>query len=95
MIKRLTDTDSIKNAERRIRELIEAHGEWLYAQDLHRRSDLLRRSECDFRVSQGRLIFSCWSEQGAITWRIVGWEWTGEKLLLEASRRMGAERARL
>ncbi|MDT4897661.1 MAG: hypothetical protein QOH25_2738 [Acidobacteriota bacterium] len=94
MLERLTDTDSIKNAERRIRELIDAHGEWLYAHDLQR-SVLLRKSECDFRVSQGRLIFSCWSEQGTVTWRLVSWEWTGEKLLLEASRRMGVERARL
>jgi hypothetical protein len=95
MIERLTDTDSVKNAEGRIRELIDAHNEWFYAHDTHRRSMLLRKSECDFRILQGRLIFSCWSEQGAIAWRIVSWEWTGEKLLLEASRRMGAERARL
>jgi hypothetical protein len=94
MIKRLTDVSSIEDAERRIRELIGAHGEWLYARASHR-SVSLQRSECDFRVSQGRLIFSCWSEQGALVWRIAGWEWTGAKLLLEASRRMGAESARL
>ncbi len=93
-MERLTTADSIKNAEARIRELINAHGEWLYAHDSER-GVLLRQSECDFRVSQGRLIFSCWSERGTISWRIVGWEWTNEKLLLEASRRMGAERARL
>jgi hypothetical protein len=94
MLERLTTEDSIKHAAKRIRELIDAHGEWLYAQDAER-GVLLSRSECDFRVSQGRLIFSCWSEQGNVTWRIVSWEWTNEKLLLEASRRMGAERARL
>lgn len=94
MFERLTTADSIKNAVARIRELIDAHGEWLYAHDSER-GVLLRQGECDFRVSQGRLIFSCWSEQGTISWRIVGWEWTNEKLLLEASRRMGAERARL
>jgi hypothetical protein len=94
MLERLITADSIKNAEARIRELIDAHGEWLYAQD-SKRGVLLPKGECDFRVSQGRLIFSCWNEQGTISWRIVGWEWTNEKLLLEASRRMGAERARL
>ncbi len=94
MLERLTTADSIKNAEARIRALIDAHGEWFYAHG-SQRGVLLRQSECDFRVSQGRLIFSCWSEQGNISWRIVGWEWTNEKLLLEASRRMGAERARL
>jgi len=90
MIERLTNADSIKHAEARIRELIDAHGEWLYAHD-SRRAVLLRNSECDFRVTQRRLIFSGWNEQGTVTWHIVGWEWTGEKLLLEASRRMGAE----
>ena len=93
-MERLTNTASIKRAEARVRELIDAHGEWLYAHD-SRRAVLLRNSECDFRVAQGRLIFSGWNEQGAVTWHIVGWEWTGEKLLLEASRRMGAECARL
>ena len=94
MIERLTDEDTIKNAERRIRELIDAHGEWLYAQDA-RGSESIRKSECDFRVSHGCLLFSCWTNQGLVVWRINGWEWTGQKLLLEASRRMGAERARL
>jgi hypothetical protein len=36
-------------------------------------------------------MFSCWSDEGARAWRVVGWQWTGEKLLLEATRRMGAE----
>jgi hypothetical protein len=94
MIERLTNADSIKDAEARIRELIDAHGEWLYAHDSSR-AVLLRNSECDFRITQGRLIFSAWNEQGTVTWHIIGWEWTGEKLLLEASRRMKAERTRL
>ncbi len=94
MMERLTNADSIKDAEARIRELIGTHGEWLYVHDSSR-AVLLRNSECDFRVTQGRLIFSGWNEQGTITWHIIAWEWTGEKLLLEASRRMGAERTRL
>ena len=40
-----------------------------------------------------RLIFSCWTEKGTPTWRVQAWEWTNDKLRLEASRRMGAERA--
>src|SRR5207302_5548319 len=32
---------------------------------------------------------------GSRSWRITAWSWTGEKLLLEASRRMGAEVAKL
>jgi hypothetical protein len=94
MYERLTSEDTIKNALARISELINAHGEWLYAQGA-RGSVCLRNDECDFSVAHGRLIFSCWTHQGLVVWRIKGWEWTGEKLLLEASRRMGAERAHL
>jgi hypothetical protein len=94
MIERLTDEDIIKTALARIAELIDAHGEWLYAQGASG-SVCLRKSECDFRVSHRRLHFSCWTHQGLVIWRINGWEWTGEKLLLEASRRMGSEKARL
>jgi len=95
MIERLTDADSIEDAERRIRKLIDARGEWLCVQDSRATATPLRNSECDFRVSHGHLIFSCWGDEGALAWRIWGWEWTGEKLLLEATRRMGAESARL
>jgi hypothetical protein len=94
MLERLTSDDTVKHALARICELIDAHGEWLYAQD-SLGSVHLRKSECDFRVAHGRLIFSCWTHHGLVVWRIKGWEWTGQKLLLEASRRMGAERARL
>jgi hypothetical protein len=95
MLKRLTSEDSIKRAAERLRELIDAHPEWLYVQGVER-SVLLQRSECDFRIAQGRLIFYCWNAKGLATmWRINGWEWTEGKLLLDASRRMGAERARL
>jgi hypothetical protein len=94
MLERLTSEDTIRNALARISELIDAHGEWLYAQGA-RGGVCLRKDECDFRVAHGRLIFSCWTQEGLVVWRIKGWEWTGEKLLLEASRRMGAERAQL
>jgi hypothetical protein len=82
--------DEVESAARRIAELIAAHGEWLYAEG-GGRPFALRRDECDARVAHGRLIFSCWSERGSQAWRVTGWEWTGEKLLLEATRRTGAE----
>ena len=93
MIERLTNSDSTTNAEQCIKELIEQHGEWLCVRGS--KTTPLRNSECDFRVEHGRLIFSCWGDEGALVWRVTGWEWTGEKLRLEASRRMGAERAQL
>jgi hypothetical protein len=94
MIERLTDEETIKRAELRLKALIEAHAEWLYAEGAGA-SVSLRKGECDLHVSHGRLIFSCWTDRGLTVWRIRGWEWTGEKILLEASRRMGAEVARL
>jgi hypothetical protein len=95
MIERLTNSDSIKAAESRIRELIDGHGEWLCARSSQATAMPLLKSECDVRVSHGRLIFSCWGDEGTLVWRVNGWEWTGEKLLLEATRRMGAESALL
>ena len=94
MIKRLTNApDELEKARSRIALLIGAHGEWFYSRVGESLSLTLSRSEFDFRVSQGRLIFSCWSERGTINWRVVGWEWTDERLRLDVTRRMGAERA--
>lgn len=96
MLERLTRTDEIKIAARRITDLIEAHAEWFYASGAGGASLLaLRRHEIDLTVSHDRLIFSCWTERGTRSWRVRAWEWTGEKLLLEATRRAGAERALL
>ncbi|MDX6694052.1 MAG: hypothetical protein QOF02_1655 [Blastocatellia bacterium] len=91
MIERLTKPAEVEEAARRIAETLAAHAEWLYAEGASRRASSLRRSECDVRAAQGRLIFSCWSDEGARVWRVKGWEWTGEKLLLEATRAAGAE----
>jgi hypothetical protein len=93
MLERLTNTDEIKSAARRIRELLEAHAEWFYAAGAGGASLALRRSEIELTVSHDRLIFSCWTERGTRSWHVRAWEWTGVKLLLEATRRAGAERA--
>ncbi len=45
----------------------------------------------DIAVAHDRLVFSCWTEKGNRLWRINGWHWNGESLMLRASRRMGAE----
>lgn len=95
MLKHLTSADEIKDAERRINELIEAHAEWFYAPGEGGALVALRRSEIDLRLAQGRLIFSCWTDVGVRSWRVLGWDWTGVKLRLEATRRAGAERALL
>jgi hypothetical protein len=96
MHERLTDENKIREAWARIKELMSEHTDWLYAQEASRAGESLQRGQdCDFRVSHGRLIFSCWTKDGLTVWRIEGWEWTGEKLLLEGARRAGAETARL
>jgi hypothetical protein len=90
MIERPKSIDEIESAARLIAEVIAAHGEWFYAEGAGRPS-AVRRSECDVRAAHNRLIFSCWNDEGARAWRVLGWEWTGDKLLLEATRRMGGE----
>jgi hypothetical protein len=93
MLLRLTNIDEIETAERRIREVIEAHGEWFCAPGEGKAFTALRRSEIELRLAHGRLIFTCWTEQGVRSWRVTAWAQTGVKLLLEATRRAGAERA--
>lgn len=96
MIESLTNAqDELEDARRRISELIGARREWFCSQDAGSAPLALNSSEFDFRVSHGRLIFSCWSEQGTLVWRVMGWRWAGEKLTLEVARRMGAQRAML
>jgi len=99
MMQRLTNSNEIEDASRRIAELLEARGEW-FCTGRHRKNDdgtttALRREEWEVRVSHGSLIFSLWGDSGAQVWRVAGWQWTGEKLRLEVTRRMGAERTTL
>ncbi|MCM3870228.1 MAG: hypothetical protein ND895_05965 [Pyrinomonadaceae bacterium] len=90
MFERLTNS-TLETARLRIAELFDAHAEWFYTlSDGH--TQALRRNELDINVTQSRLILSCWTDKGTRSWRIRGWNWTGERLELQASRRMGAER---
>src|SRR5258706_1468959 len=92
MLEHLTTSNLAETAQRRINETIAAQAEWFLAEsdgDLH---EALKRNELEATTSQGRLMLASWTEKGARSWRIAAWEWTGEKLLLQASRRMGAER---
>ena len=90
MFERLT-TSVLETARQRIAELFDAHAEWFYTLS-DGNTQALRRSELDINIAQNRLILSCWTDKGTRSWRIRGWNWTGEKLELQASRRMGAER---
>src|SRR2546423_7878280 len=92
-----TQVSNIIDAEedaRAIREIISAHKDWFISID--GRSPLsINTDEFDLSAAHGHLMFSSWTENGSRTWRIRGWNWSGEKLLLDASRRLGAESVKL
>jgi hypothetical protein len=90
MFERLTTT-GLESVRQRITELFDAHVEWFYTLN-DANTQAINRSELDINISLNRLILSCWTDKGARSWRIRGWSWNGEKLELQASRRMGAER---
>lgn len=81
---------SLVNAERELRELVGGQSEWFISED-GRAPIEVNRAEFDFSSAHGRLIFSCWTEQGSRAWRINAWNCNGDKLQFQASRRMGAE----
>ena len=88
-MQRLTNAALIEVARRHINDLFAAHVEWFFI--AHRQAQSLRHNEFEVSTSHGRLVLSCWTDKGARSWRIDAWQWTGEKLLLQAVRRMGAE----
>ena len=88
---RLTSPEQLDFAYSSIAALFRAHAEWLYvARDA---IQSVRNEELEVSVVHGRLVLSCWTENGNQLWRVVNWEWTGQLLELEATRRMGRERA--
>lgn len=94
MLLRLDNAATVSSAKRSIDELLGKHHEWFLAQDGAAPLPL-GAAEFDFSIHHQRLIFSGWLETGFRSWRITAWNWTGQKLSLEASRRMGAEVATL
>ena len=91
MLERLINSDLAEAAQRRINETVAGHPEWFLTQSNGELNESLKRNELEATASHGRLILSSWTEKGTRSWRITAWEWTGEKLLLQASRRMGAQ----
>ena len=82
-----------EEARRRLAELLEARGEWVV-----REGGAAAAQPCgewELRAASGGLWFSYWGAGAARAWRVSRWEERGGKLWLEASRRMGAEHARL
>lgn len=99
MSQRVNTPARLEAARSKIAELLAASAEWFCTlSDAHKqaaKTEALGRSELDVAIAQGRLILTCWTEKGSRTWKVYSWEWTGEKLLLQASRRLGAERPQI
>lgn len=106
MLQRLTPA-RLEATRSAIAELLEAHVEWFFTLNEANsggKTEAVKRSELDIAIAHQRLILTCWTEQGtrqgirhgigqcSRAWKVFAWEWTGEKLTLQVSRRMGAER---
>jgi hypothetical protein len=88
---RVNTPERVESAREKISEFLDAHAEWFCTFN-GGATDALARRELDIAVAHGRLILNCWTEKGNRSWRISTWELAEEKVLLQASRRMGAER---
>lgn len=91
MLQRLTSPTLLEFAFQQIAALFRAHAEWLYVAN-DGTSQSLRRDELDVAIVHNRLVLSCWTEKGNRLWRVLAWNWNGQALELETSRRMGARR---
>lgn len=90
MFQHLTTPASLEAARQQITTIFNQHAEWFCTAG---RSETyaLRRDEIEVSVAHQRLMLLCWAEKGSRSWRVLGWEWNGQMLLLQASRKMGAE----
>lgn len=96
MPERVNTPARLEAARAKIAELFAAHAEWFCTTSgADARALALGSSELDVAVAHGRLILTMWTEKGSRAWKVFAWEWTGEKLILQASRRLGAERPQL
>jgi hypothetical protein len=94
-MKRLTHTDESEQTWRELVARLDAHGEWFCTARSDSAPVPLRKGEWELSAAHGRAHLSYWTERGSLTWRVVAWEWTGERLRLDVTRRMGAERTTL
>ena len=94
MLPQLNNIAEIESAHCAILEHISAQKDWFFAEE-GGAPLALGRDEFDFSVAHRRLIFSCWTESGSRSWHIKAWSSNADKLILKASRRMGAEVATL
>jgi hypothetical protein len=90
MLRNLTTPEQLEAALQQIAALFHEYAEWLFVSS-DGSIQSLRRDEMDLVISHTRLVFSCWTEKGDRSWRVLAWHWNNQSLLLEASRKLGAE----
>lgn len=91
VFQRLNTPSAIEVARSTISELITTHPEW-FCTPGGETTYAVGRDELELTIANSRLVLNSWTEKGRRVWKIYSWEWSGEKLLLHASRRMGADR---
>lgn len=89
MLRHLTTRAQVNIAHQEIAALFCQYAEWLFVSD--RLIQSLRREEIEIAIVHERVVLSCWTEEGTRVWRIVAYEWNGQLLELQVSRKMGAE----
>ena len=89
MIRSLTKPAEIESAHQEIAALLREYAEWLFVSDGIAQS--LRRDEIEVSTVQRRLVLSCWTDKGTRLWRVIAFDWNGQLLQLEVSRKLGAE----
>jgi len=88
--------EELEDSLRRLRQLLAARAAWFLREGQNAPAPFeLRSGEWELSAARGALLLSFRGEAGARTWRVSAWAREGEKLTLEATRRAGAERARL
>jgi hypothetical protein len=92
---RINGVDEIEDARLSIASRLDKAGEWFLREGRTGRRVELRAGEWELRTNARTLVFSYWSESGVRAWRVNAWAFEGDALLLEATRRVGAERALL
>lgn len=92
---RVRTTGEAEEARRRIAARLEAEGELFLREGRARRRVELRAGEWELSSNASSLVFSYWGDAGVRAWRVCAWRFDGDVLLLEATRRAGAERATL
>ena len=90
----LRSVSSVEAAEHAIRDLIAAQSDWFLSVN-GKPPFAIHRDEIEIYVAHQRLIFSCWTEAGARSWRVTAWNYADQKVRLQVARRMGKETSSL